>query len=82
MVDRTNAISARISDDAYSVYRQFKERREGGAMISDAILFYEGKDRALEYEAKRTRNILALQSRLTKALEELAQVAPPDNPPN
>ncbi len=51
-------------------------------MISDAILFYEGKDRALEYEAKRTRNILALQSRLTKALEELAQVAPPDNPPN
>ena len=82
MIERTNAISARISNDAYSIYRKFKEKRQGGAMVSDAILFFEQKEDFFMRDTRRTRNILALQTRLSEALKELAEITSASNPPD
>lgn len=65
----TNLISAKITDEAYEIYYQHKLARNGGAMISKAIVALEG-----EKEVSRQQNklIRELQAELAELRLELA----------
>ena len=65
----TNLISAKITDEAYEIYYQHKLARNGGAMISKAIVALEGEK---EVSKQQNKLIRELQAELAELRVELA----------
>jgi hypothetical protein len=83
MVKKGNLISAKISDEAYEIYRRWANERKGGSMISLAIIYHEsdwmdsaGKIREITTLEMNIRGLQKVISRFAKEIDELeTQVA-------